>query len=162
MPRTMSPARLNLDTISASLSGTKSLSDLLPLLKGTPAQAWRRSLRRKGTPLKAPSGRAPFAVARACANIVVITAFRCGLSCSIRLIASSQSSEALTCPSRTSPARPMPSYWSYSLNPAMISSFYFRFFETPVLRLLPVIGFSYESRMPLTDLLVLSMAHCVV
>src|SRR5512139_2995894 len=63
-----------------------------------------KSLRRKGTPAKGPSGMGPRAAARAASYMGVTTAFRRGLSASMRVMAASTNSVALTSFLRTSAA----------------------------------------------------------
>src|SRR5215467_1576527 len=67
----------------------------------SPATKQPRSLSRIGTPRNGPSGSVPSASARAWSNLVRITAFSCGLTASIRVIAASTRSFGPTSPRRT-------------------------------------------------------------
>ena len=88
---------------------------LLALHSGAPSWAPEiRSFSRNGTPPKRPAGISTAAASRARSYTLWITALTCGFSASIRPIASSTSSAGVISLSRTKPARPSPSYWSYS------------------------------------------------
>src|SRR3974390_1649652 len=76
----------------------------MPSCSGVPASSAPRSFNKNGTPRNGPSGSAPAAVARARSKSSWITAFSCGLSFSIRVIASATSSAGDTCSVRTSSA----------------------------------------------------------
>ena len=110
-PAITRPAALKRLTKVVSKSGRMSAarSALLPLLSGWPAYAAHRSFSRKGTPRNGPSGSAPAATApaatwRAWSNQRRFTAFRAGSIASMRSMAASSSSPALTAPLRTSAA----------------------------------------------------------
>src|SRR6516162_7312006 len=76
----------------------------MPSRNGVPASSAPRSFNKNGTPRNGPSGSAPAAVARARSKSSWITAFSCGLSFSMRVIASATSSAGDTCSVRTSSA----------------------------------------------------------
>jgi hypothetical protein len=90
--------------VSAADGIDASFRRLFPPASGAPSYAAIRSLRRNGTPRNTPAGRSPEAVARARSNHFITTALRPGSSSSIRSIAASSSSHALTCPDLTNAA----------------------------------------------------------
>src|SRR5215469_3406295 len=75
-----------------------------PNAVASPATVQPRSLNRIGTPRKGPSGRSPAASTRAWSNRVRMTASSFAFTVSMRPIAASTSSAALTSPRRTSSA----------------------------------------------------------
>lgn len=130
LPRMIRPAALYRRTVSLSVSGMNPRYARDPWVRGTPARASPRSLSRKGTPAKGlsarsllpgvpveghparaepPAGRILRAASRACSKRGSTTAFKVGLNRSMRSVAASTTSTAVTWPVRMSWARPRPS-----------------------------------------------------
>jgi len=65
LPNSTIPVARKRFTSSLSWSSTIFATNLLPLVRGQPFTSVPRSLMRKGTPLKGPSGSLPFAASRA-------------------------------------------------------------------------------------------------
>lgn len=97
-PAITRPAARNLDTRteSAGAGRAASFSRRLPLATDCPAQGAIQSFSRNGTPRNTLSGRGPTAVRRAWSNHRITTALICGSAASIRPIAASSSSSAVT------------------------------------------------------------------
>ena len=102
-PRMINPARSS--RVASSLVTVETLpdSDREPSVNGVPARSITRSLSRYGTPANRPGRRPSRPAARASASsyVVEMTALRVGLSASIRSIAASTNSTAVTSPART-------------------------------------------------------------
>ena len=108
LPTITRPARRSRTTSSESNDEALSRRNTEPSVNLVPLASATRSLSRYGTPANGPLTPA-FTRAAASSNIGVTTAFSCGFSRSIRPIAHSTSSAAVTSPRRTSSAWPLAS-----------------------------------------------------
>ncbi len=81
-----------------------SFRNRMPSWRGSPSTPQKRSLNRIGTPRNGPAGSGPRAASRAESNSGWMTAFSCGSSFSIAVMAASTSSEGVASPRRTSSA----------------------------------------------------------
>src|SRR5215468_3674162 len=103
LPSITTPALRSRATSSWSNVDTWPARNREPSVNGTPCISQARSLSRYGTPANGPVGLA-CAASSAWSKVAVTTALRTGFSASIRSIAASANSTALTSPVRTSAA----------------------------------------------------------
>ena len=100
-PRTTKPAARNCSARNDVTGIGAPAIGPIPNAVGSPATVAPRSFSSSGTPRKGPSGSSPAASSRAASKRVRMTASSLGLRASIRAIAPSTSSAAVTSPRRT-------------------------------------------------------------